>query len=173
MRTPAYVLDVARLKKNLAIAARIRAATGCRMLLATKAFALPAAFPLMREALDGTTASGEYEARLGRRIRQGSACLRACLYGKRDARACWVWPTTSISIRPLSSTRSGRSCATPDAGQGRHFASIPAIRWSPLAARSTIPALPARVSAPRATAWIRRPGTRSTSCTPTPVRGDP
>lgn len=66
MRTPAYVLDVARLKKNLSVAARIRSETGCRMLLATKAFALPAAFPLMRDALDGTTASGEYEARLGR-----------------------------------------------------------------------------------------------------------
>jgi carboxynorspermidine decarboxylase len=66
MRTPAYVLDVARLKRNLAIAARIRRETGCRLLLATKAFALPAVFPLMRETLDGTTASGEYEARLGR-----------------------------------------------------------------------------------------------------------
>ncbi len=39
---------------------------GCRMLLATKAFAMPAVFPLMRELLDGTTASGQYEARLGR-----------------------------------------------------------------------------------------------------------
>ena len=27
---------------------------------------MPAAFPLMRDVLDGTTASGEYEARLGR-----------------------------------------------------------------------------------------------------------
>ncbi|MGE5513400.1 MAG: carboxynorspermidine decarboxylase, partial [Bacteroidota bacterium] len=36
-------------------------------LLATKAFALPAAFPFMRDYLDGTTASGEYEARLGRK----------------------------------------------------------------------------------------------------------
>jgi carboxynorspermidine decarboxylase len=66
MRTPAYVLDVARLRKNLEVAAHVRAETGCRMLLATKAFALPAAFPMMRDALDGTTASGEYEARLGR-----------------------------------------------------------------------------------------------------------
>lgn len=63
--TPAYVLDVAALKKNLAVAARIKTETGCKILLATKAFALPAAFPIMRETLDGTTASGEYEARLG------------------------------------------------------------------------------------------------------------
>lgn len=64
--TPAYVLDVAALERNLATAARVRAEAGCRILLATKAFALPAAFPQMREVLDGTTASGEYEARLGR-----------------------------------------------------------------------------------------------------------
>lgn len=66
MRTPAYVLDKARLAHNLATAQRIRAEAGCRVLLATKAFALPDVFPMMREHLDGTTASGEYEARLGR-----------------------------------------------------------------------------------------------------------
>ena len=64
--TPAYVLDEAALKRNLATAARIKKETGCKILLATKAFALPAAFPLMRDTLDGTTASGEYEARMGR-----------------------------------------------------------------------------------------------------------
>ena len=65
IRTPAYVLDVAALKRNLATAARIKREAGCKILLATKAWALPEAFPLMRATLDGTTASGEYEARLG------------------------------------------------------------------------------------------------------------
>lgn len=65
MRTPAYVLDVARLETNLATAARIKRETGAKILLATKAWAMPAAFPLMRDTLDGTTASGEYEARMG------------------------------------------------------------------------------------------------------------
>lgn len=64
--TPAYVLDTSLLARNMATAARIKRETGCKILLATKAFALPAAFPLMRDTLDGTTASGEYEARLGR-----------------------------------------------------------------------------------------------------------
>ena len=66
IRTPAYVLDVAALKRNLATAARIKREAGAKVLLATKAWAMPAAFPLMRDTLDGTTASGEYEARLGR-----------------------------------------------------------------------------------------------------------
>jgi carboxynorspermidine decarboxylase len=66
MSTPAYVLDVAALKRNLATAARIKREAGVKILLATKAWAMPAAFPLMRDTLDGTTASGEQEARLGR-----------------------------------------------------------------------------------------------------------
>ncbi|MEQ1577279.1 MAG: carboxynorspermidine decarboxylase [Hyphomicrobium sp.] len=64
--TPAYVLDVSALKRNLATAARIKKESGAKILLATKAWAMPAAFPLMRDTLDGTTASGEYEARMGR-----------------------------------------------------------------------------------------------------------
>ena len=64
--TPAYVLDVAALKRNLETVARIRREAGCKVLLATKAWAMPVAFPMMRDALDGSTASGEYEARLGR-----------------------------------------------------------------------------------------------------------
>jgi carboxynorspermidine decarboxylase len=66
MQTPAYVLDVAALKRNLATAARIKREAGVKILLATKAWAMPDAFPLMRDILDGTTASGEQEARLGR-----------------------------------------------------------------------------------------------------------
>lgn len=65
IQTPVYVLDETALKKNLATAARIKKQAGCKILLATKAFAMPAAFPLIRETLDGTTASGEFEARLG------------------------------------------------------------------------------------------------------------
>lgn len=66
LNTPAYVLDVAALKCNLATAARIKREAGIKILLATKAWSMPAAFPLMRDTLDGTTASGEQEARLGR-----------------------------------------------------------------------------------------------------------
>lgn len=66
IETPAYICDVSRLKENMRTIKAIKARAGCRILLATKSFALPAAFPFMRDALDGTTASGLYEARLGR-----------------------------------------------------------------------------------------------------------
>ncbi len=62
--TPAYVIDIGRLRANLAVADRIGREAGAKLLLATKSFAMPAAFPYMRDLLDGTTASGEYEARL-------------------------------------------------------------------------------------------------------------
>ena len=63
--TPCFVLDLKRLKSNLELAKRVRDEAGCKILLATLAFAMPAAFPLMRDYLDGPTASGEQEARLG------------------------------------------------------------------------------------------------------------
>lgn len=65
LTTPCFLLDVARLRANLETARRIREEAGCKILLATKAFALPAIFPMMRDYLDGTTASGEHEAIMG------------------------------------------------------------------------------------------------------------
>jgi len=65
IRTPAYVLDEAKLARNLETAARVKREAGCKVLLATKAFAMPAAFPMMAKVLDGSTASGLYEARMG------------------------------------------------------------------------------------------------------------
>ena len=65
IKTPCFILDTARLRKNLETAKRVREEAVCKILLATKAFAMPAAFPLMRDYLDGTTASGEHEAIMG------------------------------------------------------------------------------------------------------------
>ncbi len=65
IQTPAYVADITAIKSNLEIAARIRKEAGVKILLATKGFAMPVVFPFMRDVLDGTTASGLYEARLG------------------------------------------------------------------------------------------------------------
>ena len=64
--TPAFVVDEGLLGDNLAILARVKARTGCRILLALKCFALFRVFPLLREILDGVCASSPHEARLGR-----------------------------------------------------------------------------------------------------------
>lgn len=64
--TPAYVIDEARLEKNLKILASVQEQTGCKVLLAQKAFSMFATYPLLRNYLAGTTSSGLYEAMLGR-----------------------------------------------------------------------------------------------------------
>ncbi|MDO4262429.1 MAG: carboxynorspermidine decarboxylase [Eubacteriales bacterium] len=64
--TPAYVLDEARLIRNLEILKRVQEEAGCRILLAQKAFSMFCEYPLIGSYLAGTTASGLYEARLGR-----------------------------------------------------------------------------------------------------------
>ncbi len=63
--TPYFILNLARLRKNLETAKRVREEADCQILLATKAFAMPAVFPVMRDYLDGTTASGVHEACMG------------------------------------------------------------------------------------------------------------
>lgn len=67
IKTPAYVVDIRLLRKNLEKAAYIRKKTGCKILLATKAFALPAIFPFMATYLDGTTANGFFQAKMGKK----------------------------------------------------------------------------------------------------------
>lgn len=64
--TPAYVVDEARLRKNLEILAGVQKDTGCSVLLAQKAFSMYYFYPLIGQYLAGATASGLYEARLGR-----------------------------------------------------------------------------------------------------------
>lgn len=63
--TPCYVIDEKRLRKNLELLKYVRERAGCKILLAQKAFSTFAVYPLIAEYLDGCTASGLYEARLG------------------------------------------------------------------------------------------------------------
>ena len=65
IRTPFFVVDEERLIKNLEILKQVADESGCRILLAQKAFSMFSVYPLLREYLDGTAASGVYEARLG------------------------------------------------------------------------------------------------------------
>ena len=63
--TPCYLVEEERLIHNLEILAGLRARTGCKILLAQKAFSMFSVYPLVGRYLDGTAASGLYEARLG------------------------------------------------------------------------------------------------------------
>lgn len=63
--SPAYVLDVDALAQNGRILAGVQQRTGCRILLAQKAFSNYDLYPVLAPYLAGTEASGLYEARLG------------------------------------------------------------------------------------------------------------
>ena len=63
--TPCYVIDEKKLRKNLEILKKVKDDTGCKILLAQKAFSNFFEYPLIGQYLDGTTASGLFEAKLG------------------------------------------------------------------------------------------------------------
>lgn len=63
--TPCYILDEAMLRQNGEILSGVAQRTGCRILLAQKAFSNYDLYPVLSPYLDGTEASGLYEARLG------------------------------------------------------------------------------------------------------------
>lgn len=65
IKTPCYVVDEKKLKENLTVLKQVQEQSGCRILLAQKAFSMYSLYPLIGEYLCGTTASGLYEARLG------------------------------------------------------------------------------------------------------------
>lgn len=63
--TPCYVIQEEQLRQNLEILKGVMDRTGCKILLAQKAFSMYEVYPLIAQYLSGTTASGLYEARLG------------------------------------------------------------------------------------------------------------
>jgi len=63
--TPCYLLDEAALTRNAKILGGLARRTGCKVLLAQKAFSNYDLYPLLAPYLAGTEASGLFEARLG------------------------------------------------------------------------------------------------------------
>ena len=63
--TPCYIIDEGKLIKNLEILRGVEERTGCKILLAQKAFSAYSFYPLIGQYVSGTASSGLYEARLG------------------------------------------------------------------------------------------------------------
>jgi carboxynorspermidine decarboxylase len=64
--SPAYVVDLGRLRENLAVLDWVQKRSGAKILMALKAFSMWSIFPIIRETLHGVCASSPWEARLGR-----------------------------------------------------------------------------------------------------------
>jgi len=90
--TPCYVVDEKRLVKNLEVLSYVTAQSGCRILLAQKAFSMHSLYPLISRYLCGTAASGLFEARLGAEMFGGETHVYSPAYKREDmdelARIC-------------------------------------------------------------------------------------
>ena len=112
--TPCYVIDEKKLKENLEILGDVREKAGCKILLAQKAFSCFYEYPLIGQYLDGTTASGLYEARLGKEEMGKENHVFAPAYKDADIkelgeqlgelqRVSWERYATILSLIPLPS----------------------------------------------------------------------
>ncbi len=64
--SPAFVVDLGRLRHNLSILDEVQKRSGAKILLALKAFSMWSVFPIIAQTLHGICASSPWEARLGR-----------------------------------------------------------------------------------------------------------
>lgn len=76
--TPCYILDEAKLIENGKILKGLQDRTGCKILLAQKAFSNFNIYPVIAPYLAGTEASGLYEARLGAEEMHDKECHVFC-----------------------------------------------------------------------------------------------
>ena len=114
LKTPCYVIDEKQLKKNLSILQKVEKDTGCKILLAQKAFSCFYEYPLIGQYISGTTASGLFEARLGREEMGKENHVFAPAYKEEDVKELVKicdhmvfnsfpsWKNTKISARRLA-----------------------------------------------------------------------
>ena len=82
--TPCYVVDEVLLERNLQVLRRVKEASGAKVLLALKGFAMWHYGPLISRYLDGVCASGLHEAKLGRERFAGEVHCFAAAYPPAD-----------------------------------------------------------------------------------------
>lgn len=76
--TPCYIIDEAKLIENGRVLKGVQERTGCRILLAQKAFSNFDLYPALAPYLAGTEASGLFEARLGAEYMPDKECHVFC-----------------------------------------------------------------------------------------------
>ena len=84
LKSPSFVVDEEALEKNASVLGDIQRRTGCRILLALKAFSMWKAFPVLKDTLKGVCASSLHEARLGREEFGGEVHVFAAAYSPEE-----------------------------------------------------------------------------------------
>ncbi|MEP6868063.1 MAG: carboxynorspermidine decarboxylase, partial [Novosphingobium sp.] len=82
--SPAFVVDAAKLRANLAVLADIRDRAGIKVLAALKAFSMWSVAPIIGEYLDGVCTSGLWEARLAGEFYDGEIATYCAAYKPDD-----------------------------------------------------------------------------------------
>lgn len=82
--SPAFVVDEARLRANLAVLADVRTRAGIKLLSAMKAFSMWRVAPIVGEYLDGVCTSGLWEARLAGEHYKGEIATYCAGYKAED-----------------------------------------------------------------------------------------
>ena len=82
--SPAFVVDAAKVRANLAVLRHIGDQSGARVLAALKAFSMWSVGPVVADYLDGVCASGLFEARLGREEYGGEVATYCAGYKEAD-----------------------------------------------------------------------------------------
>jgi len=82
--SPAFVVDVAALRRNLSVLADIRDRAGIKVLAAMKAFSMWRVAPIIGEYLDGVCTSGLWEARLAAEHYTGEVATYCAAYKAED-----------------------------------------------------------------------------------------
>lgn len=78
LSTPCYIIDEEKLIDNCKTLKKLQDKTGCKILLAQKAFSNYNLYPVIAPYLAGTEASGLFEARLGAEEMAGKECHVFC-----------------------------------------------------------------------------------------------
>ena len=94
--TPCFVVDLAALRRNLEILNDVRQRAGVKILLAQKAFSMFAVYSMISAVLDGTCASSQHEARLGREEFGKETHGFAAAYSESDLRGMLRYCTTVV-----------------------------------------------------------------------------
>lgn len=146
LKTPFFLVDEKKLVENLEILRGLQQDTGCKVLLAQKAFSMYACYPLISEYLAGTTASGLYEARLGKEEFGGETHVYAPAYredsfgellgyadhmvfnspaqlGKYGRRAKAAGKSVGLRVNPECSTQEGHEIYDP-CGPGSRLGTV-------------------------------------------------
>ena len=106
--TPCYLLDAAMLRRNGEILAGVQKRTGCKILLAQKAFSNFDLYPILAPYLAGTEASGLYEARLGKEeMPEGEVHVFCAAYRDQDFEELLRWADHILFNSPAQLAKFG------------------------------------------------------------------